>query len=280
MKPDPTASSRPAPAYPWRVPAEQLDDLTALTSLTAGGLYPRVDVRASCGSTNAELIAGAADLPAGTVLLTDHQTSGRGRFARPWQSPKGATVALSVLLRPETPAEHWSWLPHLAGIAVAEGIGRVTGIDVALKWPNDALVDGQKICGILLEGAPVPAGESPALVLGIGLNIAFTADDLPVPTATSLALQGYLGPRTEVVAAVLESFRRRYWQWRDGDLAGIRARYTELCATVGARVRLELPEGAVTGTAEGVDDSGRLLLRTHAGLGTYSAGDVVHLRRH
>lgn len=261
------------------MPAEQLDDLTTLASLTDGGLYPRIDVRASCGSTNAELIAGAAGLPTGTVLLTDHQTSGRGRFARPWQSPKGATVALSVLLRPEAPADHWSWLPHLAGIAVAEGIGRVTDVEVALKWPNDALVGDRKICGILLEGVPVPAGGTPSLVLGIGLNIAFTADSLPVPTATSLALQGYRGPRTAVVAAALESFRRRYWQWEDGDLTGIRARYSELCATVGAPVRLELPEGAVTGTAEGVDASGRLLLRTDAGLGTYSAGDVVHLRR-
>lgn len=254
-----------------------LDDLTVLTSLTAGGLYRRIDVRDSCGSTNAELIASAPELPDGTVLLTDDQTSGRGRFARPWQSPKGATVALSVLLRPAAPHQHWSWLPHLAGIAVVEGVAAVTGIEAVLKWPNDVLVDDRKLCGILLEG--VSGVGRPTLVLGIGLNIAFTTEDLPVPTATSLALQGYRGPRSAVVAGVLESFRRRYWQWEDGDLAGLCARYTELCATIGAEVRLELPEGPVTGTAEAIDASGRLQVRTDAGLGTYSAGDVVHLRR-
>ena len=142
---------------------------------------------ASTRSTNADVAQAARDgAPEGTVHVTEDQTGGRGRLDREWVAPKGSGLAASVLLRPTSvPLHRWGWLPLLTGVAVADAVADL-GIRAKLKWPNDVEVDGRKLAGILVEAVSTPDGM--AAVVGVGLNVAMTAEQLPVPHATSLAL--------------------------------------------------------------------------------------------
>jgi BirA family biotin operon repressor/biotin-[acetyl-CoA-carboxylase] ligase len=161
------------------------------------------------------------------------------------------------------------------------------GVVPELKWPNDLLLGGAKCAGILAEGVPDAAG-GPAVVLGVGLNVTLRADELPEsPTglpATSLRLAGAeVTDRDPLLRATLRGVATWYDRWRaaDGDAAasGLRGAYLSRCATVGKQVRVLLPGGAdFAGAATGVDDSGRLVVRTGEGDRTVAAGDVLHLR--
>mgnify|MGYP002344143077 FL=1 len=169
----------------------------------------------------------------------------------------------------------WLWLPLVAGLAVADAVNAVSGLTPQLKWPNDVLLDGGKLCGILSERVVTDAG--PAAVIGIGVNTRLGRDQLPVPTATSLALAGADVADEDLVIAVLGAVQRWYRRWESGvDLSGV---LSQRCATIGRAVRVELGEaGAVLGTATGIDTDGRLVVQTADGVRAFSAGDVVHLR--
>jgi BirA family biotin operon repressor/biotin-[acetyl-CoA-carboxylase] ligase len=155
-----------------------------------------------------------------------------------------------------------------------------------VKWPNDVLIGDRKLVGILVERVETPAG--PAAVLGVGLNVSLTADELPVPTATSLALesgaQSGEGPdRTHLLVELLRSLREAYDAWQAGgeDATGrLRSSYAAACVTVGRDVRVDLPGGRVlTGRATSIDDAGRLVVLTQDGeTVVVGAGDVVHVR--
>ena len=169
--------------------------------LAPGRLWSRLDVLAQTGSTNDDLLASArAGAAEGAVLVAEHQTRGRGRQGRQWVSRTGSALIFSVLLRPAAvPPADRGWLPLLTGVAVARALRQVAGVDAALKWPNDVLADGAKLAGILAE----QAGE--AIVIGVGLNVAATRDELPPPgpgalPPTSLAL---LAARTDRAEAGL-----------------------------------------------------------------------------
>lgn len=262
--------------------------MPAIPPLDAGALRSTLrdtplwrDVRwvPSTGSTNADLsaLARTGD-DEGVVLISEEQTAGRGRFERRWESPAGACVAFSLLLRPHQPGLRWGWLSLLAGMAVATGVEQATGAAhgrVELKWPNDVLVDGGKLCGILSERID---GPRPAAVVGIGLNVSLDADELPVPTATSLRLAGLETDKTVVMDRVLREFARLYALWdANGDL---REEYLRRCDSIGAPLRVMVDEHTqVLGTGHSVDESGRLVVRTPQGLQTFSAGDVFHLRK-
>ncbi|MFT4109345.1 biotin--[acetyl-CoA-carboxylase] ligase [Propionicimonas sp.] len=243
-----------------------------------GTVWTGVSSVTSTGSTNADLAAAArAGAPSGTVLVSDHQSAGRGRFARVWEAPAGTSLAMSVLLRPPAalPSERWLWLPLVAGLAVAEGIGIGCGPAAEVKWPNDVLIGGRKVCGILCER--VDAGEPAAAILGMGLNTTLGEDELPVPTATSLVLAGAEVDPTGVAAAVLAALGRWYTRWLAAD--DLRAEYAARCSTVGRPVRVEVSrDQVVEGTATGVDDAGRLLVEVAGRVRSFAAGDVVHLR--
>lgn len=161
----------------------------------SAALLPRLEVVDATGSTNADLRGNADDADAWphlSVLLTRHQTAGRGRLDRRWIAPAGSALAVSVLLRdlPAEPAAR-GWIPLAAGAAMAEAVAaQLPEATVVLKWPNDVLVDGRKICGILAEATPT------AVIVGAGVNTAMTATQLPVPTATSFAVQGSSSTRT------------------------------------------------------------------------------------
>lgn len=240
-------------------------------------------------STNAELAARFRDgEPPGLALVAEHQTAGRGRLDRGWVTPPRSALTVSFLCAPEeVPVVRWPWLPLLAGVAVVAAVRRTcpaVAAEVALKWPNDVLCADRKVAGILLERVE-HAGRA-AAVVGIGLNVSQTADELPVATATSLALAG-AGEvdRTALLLALGDELATRVAAWAvvGGEPAQLRSSYLSLCATIGRQVRVELPgEPALVGEAVDVDTDGRLVLRTGpqdaAVERRVGAGDVVHVR--
>ncbi len=251
-----------------------------------GGLWRSVEVTAVTGSTNADLLARADDgEPEGAVLAAEQQSAGRGRLGRAWVSPPRAAVTFSVLLRPAAvPRARLGWLPLLAGVAVAAAVRDVAAVDAHLKWPNDVLAGPGKLGGILAEAT----GE--AVVVGIGVNVSTGPGELPPPgpgalPATSLRLEGSPSlDRERLLAGILAGLERRYRAWcqvfGDPERSGLRAEYTGLCATIGRRVRVELPGGRLLdGLAAGVDASGRLLVSVPPDADLpVAAGDIVHLR--
>ena len=271
-----------------------------LRAAALGGFWTALDVVASTGSTNADLLARAAAdsaVPEGQVLVAEEQTAGRGRLGRTWTSVPGAALTFSVLLRPVTvPAERRGWLPLIAGVAVASAVRSVTGggasggggsggaVDAVLKWPNDVLVGERKLAGILAEQSP----DGSAVVIGIGLNVATPADALPVSPAglpaTSLLVEGASVSRAALLLEILRQFESWYTAFlADPDPArtGLLDAYRPLCVTLGQRVRVELPVGRfVSGVATGVDHDGRLLVAGNPGDApvAISAGDVIHVR--
>jgi len=267
-----------------------------------------LDVVPETGSTNADLSERArAGEPEGAVLVADHQNAGRGRRDRTWTAPPRAGLAVSVLLRPGThavPADRWSWLTLMAGVAVTDALVQVCGLAATLKWPNDVLVpipgstEFGKVAGLLAEvvrtdgqSGAEPGAAGLAVVLGVGLNVSQDVDELPVPTATSLKLAGSaITDRDTVLRAVLRALAERYREFTatsDGAQVwptGLAAVYRERCSTIGRLVQVSLPDGTtLDGLADGVDDEGRLLVREQPeGPGrrvhALSAGDVVHIR--
>lgn len=246
---------------------------------------------AEVGSTNDELVSRAsrAQLPEFTVLVTLNQTTGRGRLGRVWVAPPGQALAVSVLLRPGPAVglDRYGWIPLIAGLAMARAVRSVppkTSVtDVSLKWPNDVLISGRKVSGLLSE--LLPGGTD--VVVGAGLNLTIPEESLPVPTATSLLLAGAAGADLADVAlaAYLTELQALWGAYRDagGDAtaSGIRAGVTRECSTLGQLVRVSLPDGrSLLGTAEDLDDSGQLRIRTasDAPLQTVAAGDITHLR--
>jgi BirA family biotin operon repressor/biotin-[acetyl-CoA-carboxylase] ligase len=240
---------------------------------------PDLRIVASSPSTNSELLALAADpaVPSFTTLLTLDQTAGRGRLDRSWVAPGGTALALSVLVRDALTSPLAAWLPLLAGLTLAEALDEHTGGRVAVKWPNDLLLDGRKVCGILVEVAP---GGRDAVV-GSGLNLAQTAEQLPVDTATSLALAGAPISIEELDAVVARYLGRlRNELETPGPVSRLRERVAARCATVGSAVRVTLADGSVLlGTATAIDATGRLEVTTDGGDAVVVAvGDVTHVR--
>ncbi len=243
--------------------------------LDVARLTPRgVEVVPQAGSTNA-LVADRArqGAAAGLVVVTEHQVAGRGRLDRSWETPDRAALTFSLLLRPARPGAEWPWLPLVAGVAVVEAL-RDHGVPAGLKWPNDVLLGDAKLAGILAERVDTPQG--PAAVLGIGLNVSQDAAELPVETATSIALATGAEPeRTDLLLSLLTRLQQRYDAWSVGGGAALRPAYLDACVTLGREVRVSLPGGGVlTGPAEDVDASGRLVVAGAA----VAAGDVLHVR--
>lgn len=267
----------------------ELDVLALREQLVApNGPYAALDVVASTGSTNADLLAAAAEGAADrTVLIADTQTAGRGRRDRAWVSPPGAGLYLSVLLRPSAvPAARLGTLGMVAGLALMHLAGEA-GVTATLKWPNDLLLGGAKCAGVLSEAGP--GGAAQAAVVGVGVNVQPLPSDVPpgpggLP-ATSLAEHGASTTDRAVLAACwLRAFveLEQVWRLADGDVrrSGVLTGYREACGTIGQRVRVELPDGSArSGVAVDLDPGGQLLIKADDGaVSAISAGDVVHLR--
>ncbi len=252
------------------------------------GPYAAFDVVGCVPSTNTALVAAArAGAPDRTVLVAEHQSAGRGRAARSWVAPARSGLMLSVLLRPtEVPPDRWGWLPLLAGVALCRTVSTLGELPAALKWPNDLLLGPgrRKAAGILAEVVPPSPNYSPAVVVGIGLNVTLQSDELPVPGATSLAIeQAACTDRDPLLRALLRALDRevRVWCEHEGDpvASGVREAYRQRCVTLGEQVRVELPrQPALVGTAVDVDTDGRLVVLSGGQQRALSAGDVTHVR--
>ena len=278
-----------------------LDQGALRTALCApAGPYARLELVQRTGSTNADLVerAGSAggEWPDLSVLTAEAQSAGRGRLDRSWVAPERSSLLVSVLLRPVNdagrplPTQSYPWFSLLAALALAESVEDRTEVSPQLKWPNDVTVDGRKLAGILAQFVPDPRGGAPAVVVGVGLNVSLTGDELPVPTATSLLLE-YAGTtdRNILLKSFLRTFAAHYRAfcavdgnamaaWPEG--LSLANRISERMATLGQEVRAELPgSGTLTGRALALDAHGALVVRDDDGeRHTVAAGDVVHLR--
>ncbi len=244
------------------------------------GVAEHLELLPEVGSTNTELAerASAGSEPDFSVVATTSQTSGKGRLGRTWVAPPGKTIAVSVLLRVPL-SDHLGWLPLLAGLAMTRAVSSlVDGHAVTLKWPNDVQVDGLKVSGLLAE--LVPSG----VIVGAGLNLTMTADELPTPTSTSLTLMGVADDSIvdAALSAYLSQFRSLYSAFAEAGFdaaASLRSEVTAACSTIGRSVRVELPGGdELYGTAVGIDELGRLEVKARDGVHAVAAGDVTHLR--
>jgi BirA family biotin operon repressor/biotin-[acetyl-CoA-carboxylase] ligase len=246
-------------------------------ALTGSAVWSDIRVLATTQSTNADVSRAAADGAAeGLVVFAEQQSAGRGRLDRRWESPPRAALLVSVLLRPPVPVVRTPLLPLLAGVAVAEALRTTAAVEAVLKWPNDVLVDGRKLAGVLVERTP-----DGAVVVGIGLNVTTRRSELPVPVATSVAMEGG-SDREPLAKELLRALERRYVAFcaADGTPGSILPAYVAICETIGKRVTVEVPGGAVVdGVATSVDDHGMLVVRGDDGHErVWSAGDVTHVR--
>jgi BirA family biotin operon repressor/biotin-[acetyl-CoA-carboxylase] ligase len=227
------------------------------------------------GSTqNAARAEAERGAPEGTAVLAEEQTGGRGRLGRPWVSPAGKNLYVTIIMRPLT--EHLRTLSIVAPLAVAEALEGAAGLTCRIKWPNDVLVGGRKIAGVLTETTLAGAAVKYALV-GIGVNVNLDAATVPEIADIATSVRRELGrevSREEVLAALLNAFEARYRDAQEGD-AAFRAWRSRL-ETLGRRVRATMGERMEEGIAEDVDAQGSLLIRRDDGsLATVEAGDVT-----
>jgi BirA family biotin operon repressor/biotin-[acetyl-CoA-carboxylase] ligase len=268
-------------------------DVAAARRDLADTLFADVSWVGETGSTNADLLARArAGAPEGAVLVADHQTAGRGRLNRRWQDAPGSSLLVSMLTRPTQPptglANDGLHLVSMAvGVAAAEAIASVTGVAAGLKWPNDVVLDiggeTRKLGGILADSL-VSGGEVEALVVGLGINVNWPAE-IPAELADrGIALNRLVGhevDRTRLLVDLLQRTAQHY-----GRLAAVTGRaeltdrYRRLSATLGRRVRVEVPGETIVGDAFDVNGYGHLLVIDDCPdrPREISVGDVIHLR--
>ena len=225
---------------------------------------PRLDVE-SCESTQALV---DTSLPEGAIVVADHQTAGRGRLGRTWEAPAGKALLVSVLLRP--PIErNGPEISLVAGVAVADALERTLGLSVQLKWPNDVMLRRRKVAGCLAEA------RDGAVVLGIGVNVNQTRDELPPNAGSVLTLTGRELDREELLGTLLDDLAARYADWREG---GLDAVYEGLGARDFLRGR-QVSVNGTSGVATMIDRQGRLEIAVgHGELVTVDSGEVVYDR--
>ena len=239
--------------------------------------YWRVKVVESAGSTQIDLVKKVRDGVAthGSVLATEFQSAGRGRLNRTFVAPPRSALLFSFYVEPKK--EEWGWLPLLAGQAVVDAVSKVFEIQdgdrVGLKWPNDILLNDCKVAGLLAERVQTPT--SAGVVVGIGINVHTRQEELPVPSATSFALQGYADcDRNLLLVEILRSFSAYLQRWENSDLS-LLLEYENLSATIGRRVEIEMPgQEKFFSIAASVDPSGALVLEDGRHV---TVGDVTHV---
>jgi BirA family biotin operon repressor/biotin-[acetyl-CoA-carboxylase] ligase len=239
--------------------------------------YPAV------GSTNDEAKRLAeTGAPEGTLVVADYQTAGRGRLARRWWSPPESSLLLSLVFRPTFLAPHQAQrLTMICSLAVCDAVADVTGLTAAVKWPNDVLIGGQKVCGLLAElGSAGSRLDYVVVGLGVNVNVDFEDGDAPALTAPATSLKAVSGrevSRLDVLAALLRCVEARYERLQAGALP--HEEWQSRLVTLGQAVQVTMPDRVLIGLATGVDADGALLVqRTDGDVERVWAGDVT-LRR-
>ncbi|MGH8929426.1 MAG: biotin--[acetyl-CoA-carboxylase] ligase [Egibacteraceae bacterium] len=250
-----------------------------ISALIDRGLVSGVEWHEIVTSTNevaADAIArGVREIHA---VVADEQIAGRGRLGRTWHAPSGTSLICSLVLRPMVSSDVLGLIPLLTGLALVEAVDAFhPGLDAALKWPNDLLLQGRKAGGVLVE-----AGQGGAVIVGIGVNVDWRAVDRPpgVSDATSLAeAMGWGADRWDVLATLITAFAARYRGWHLQPI-GFLPDYTRRCATIGRPVRVTTLNGpAISGRAADIARDGALVISSPYGAITkITAGDVEHVR--
>ena len=276
------------------------EDSLRAALLAPQGPLSRLEVVAETGSTNTDLAELArlrpAEAPDLSVLTAEMQTAGKGRLGRVWIAPPRSSLFVSVLLRPVNaagrplPTQSYGWLSLLAALALTEAVARRTGVEARLKWPNDVMVDGRKLAGVLAQLVVDSSGAPPAVVVGVGMNVSLTDEDLPVPAATSLLMEyASTTDRNILLQDYLLELAAAYREfcavdgdadrpWTDG--TSLLHKISTRMVTLGQEVRAEKPGGSsLTGRAVALDRNGSLILVDAQGeRHAVVAADVVHLR--
>ncbi|MEX3611231.1 biotin--[acetyl-CoA-carboxylase] ligase [Rothia sp. LK2588] len=232
-----------------------------------------------------------------SVIATGNQVAGKGRLNRVWSAPAGTALATSFIIRPQAnpavniPMAQYHWFTLLVALAAVQ-TWRELGVRAEIKWPNDVMVQGKKVCGVLAQLINLPSGEF-AVVVGIGMNINLTAEQLPVPTATSALIESGRHHALEECLNLLGAQVHRYYRafaavsgnvHADLHLQGIPGSLLDLVraktATIGMNVNVHLPGDQIaTGTAEDINDKGELVVHHEDGSRrAYAVGDIVHMR--
>lgn len=237
-----------------------------------------INFQPEVGSTNdwAKDLA-AAGAPEGTLAVADTQTAGKGRRGRSWKTAEGTSIAMSLVLRPQILPEHASMLTLVMGLSVAQGIRAATGLKTAIKWPNDVVANGRKLCGILTEMSSDLTGIR-YVVIGTGINVntpGFPEEIREVATSIYLEL-GQKQEKEKVMMAVLEAFTHNYALFlKTEDLQELQADYDVLLINRGRQVRVLDPKEPFTGIARGITSTGELLVKKEDGSVTeVYAGEV------
>ena len=231
----------------------------------------------SVGSTNDELVSELMRDPHAwpdfSIYGTEFQSAGKGRMDRQWTVQPGEALTFSTVYRVE-PSDNLGWVPLLTGWSVAQAI-RDLGVNATVKWPNDVLIEGKKVCGVLCRYV----GEVGAVVIGTGINVHMS--DVPVDTATSLHHYNDVD-RAELLARIMVHLQGALTQAFAGDQSAhtqVVAQACSLISTVGQHVRVTLPgDTTLEGQAVGISPSADLRVRTDTGVVDVSAGDVIHVR--
>jgi BirA family transcriptional regulator, biotin operon repressor / biotin---[acetyl-CoA-carboxylase] ligase len=218
------------------------------------------------------------DVKEGVVVFAESQTKGRGRLGRKWISPARKGLWFSVLLRPKLRPQETTQLTVAAATALFRAIREVTGIVPEIKWPNDILIRGKKVAGILTE-LTAELDRDKYVIIGVGVDVNLSASDLPVElrkTATSLKIEAEKNiERAELAVQILRELDKDYQRINSGEFANVADEWEEQCSTIGQRVVIHLGDREIRGRAESLDDDGALVLRTeHGHLERIIGGDV------
>jgi BirA family biotin operon repressor/biotin-[acetyl-CoA-carboxylase] ligase len=274
------------------------DEVVQLLRRSGDGSFYRLQYFSRVDSTNeavkraAELSPGSGSDPSeyageGLVIIGEEQTAGKGRRGRSWASPSGESIYFSVLLRPGIPAEACSAVTLVAGLSVAQTLRKLYGLDARIKWPNDIVVEGKKVCGILTEGI-LEGNTLAGAVTGIGINVnnrSFPKEIAHRATSVFLEIQRaggrnvsseMIADRAQLLASVLHIFRLYYAVFcEDGSMGSLREEYMSLLAGRGSSVVIEDPAGSYSGKCLGIDDRGCLLIEREDGISVrVSSGEV------
>ena len=222
---------------------------------------------------------GEKDFIDGTVIIAEEQTTGRGRLGREWVSPKGKGIWMTILLKPDINPERASQITLISAMAVVKGIKKASDIDTLIKWPNDLVLNGQKLCGILTElGAEIDRINY--LCVGIGINVNQDKKDFgnyELNTATSLKIvSGSVVDRKKLIGEVLKAFEDYYTKFlKDSSIDFMVEEYKKSSANIGKEVRLITKDGEIEATAEDISSNGHLIVRLKCGsLREISSGEV------
>ena len=234
--------------------------------------YWRVSVVELTGSTQNDLLQLVESNNAldGQVIATEFQSDGRGRLDRTFQAPAQSALLFSFYIKPRKERSEWGFISLIAGLSLVRAITTIdTAMNVSLKWPNDLIINEKKCAGIIAQTT------NEGIVIGIGLNVSMTPNELPVSTATSLAIEGStITDRNLLLSHLLNTFAELFEAWEEG--SELLDEYASASSTIGKKVRIELPGGEnLEATVARISHTGELVLDDGRHV---SAGDVIHLR--